>query len=163
MPSKIFWSPIILFALLVLLAPYLFWYSTIEHPTGQTVLGDGGRPTFEYNTVAVTVSTGLLLLMFLGGARGLYKRVEREGAVAPLEITLAAISGSFVLLGARLLSSSQSESVLARFNQRQSFGYAVLILICSVAAIVLLAVAMREQRRAKSAGASEVENPPVTR
>ncbi len=99
------------------------------------------------------LSTGFSLLMFVGGAVGVYRKVRKEGAVAPLKITFAAICSSFVLLGARLTSDLGPDSFMARFYERQSFRYAVFIFILSVATIALLAVAMREQRRVKSTGA----------
>jgi hypothetical protein len=162
MSRKVSFSPIILFSLFVLMAPFLFWDGPIKNPSGHMVFGGQGM-IFKYDWGSQIFYTGLMLLMFFGGGRGLYKRVKREGAVAPLKITFAAICGSFVLLGGLLLEDVGPDSFLARFYERQTFRYVVFIFLLILATIVLLATALKEQRRTKSTTAVEQSADPSGR
>jgi hypothetical protein len=75
-----------------------------------------------------------------------------------LKITLAAICGSFALLGTHVLLASKPESVLLGFAERHDFDYVEFTFIFGVAAMVPLAVALREQRPTKSADAANSPN-----
>ncbi len=154
-------ASILLFSFFVLFAPMWFWYLNVENQWGPEVTGYGPNgPTVEHKHDPVTLifPVGLPLLAFVGGARGLFKSVKKEGAVAPLQITFAAVCASFALLGVHVLLISEPESVMARASERHDFNYIVFTVVFTIAAIALLASAIKEQRRTKSTAAA---NPPT--
>lgn len=156
MSRKVSYSAILVFWFLVIFAPWYFW-EVVKNPPRRDVLtfDDRGRPTVEIDKGSVLAQAGLTLLMFVGGAVGVYRKARKEGAVAPLKIAFGAICSSCALIGAGLLSELGPESVFARYSERQSFRYVVFIFIFSVATIALLALALREQRRVKSTATDE--------
>jgi len=82
MSRKVSLSAILVFWLFVMFGPYDFWYAVVENPPRKSTLtlDDRGRFVSEIDKVSIMLSTGFSLLMFVGGAVGVYRKVRKEGA-----------------------------------------------------------------------------------